>query len=214
MVTWERTQLLKDRISELLDSDGNYEGRPLIYRDQPIDGGVSLGGFPREAIVVDSKKYPAINRLYEIAKRKATVNGKVLRSGVLRAVYDTVNKALPTQSEFAVNQLLANAGIGDDEKITLDAFINEGVGVCRHSGLTAGVLLERFIKDGHIRGNVSIDRNTTGLGGHEWARYTSFNGNVAILDVTQRFFGTLEESAAQFTWPYARPEDSVRSMER
>ena len=41
-------------------------------------------------------------------------------------------------------------------------------------------------------------------------RYTANSGQVMILDVTQRYFGSLDNSITQKSWPYNRPTDNVR----
>lgn len=210
MTEWDRTKMAYERLEDKLDADGKYQGRHIIGRDTPIDGGVSLGGSSREAIVVDSKQYPKIRELYQLAKTKASENGRVNRSKVLRAVYDTVTEALPTQDNGEVENLVKKLDVRDDKKISLDVFIERGVGVCMHSALTAGVLLELFKNDGYIGGNISVDRNNTSLGAHAWARYTTSDGTAMILDVTQKYFGTLDNAASQGRWPYERPTGSVK----
>jgi hypothetical protein len=203
MADWNRTRLAHARIGDQLEPNGTYKGRHIIGRDTPIDGGVSLGGQTREAIVVDSQKYPKIQALYGDAKIRASEGNHVQRDLVLQAVYDTVSKALPTQSPSAVEALIEEWGVGKDGKVALDAFIAAGVGVCRHSALTAGVLLELFKREGHIRGIASVDRNSTSQGAHEWARYTAHNGTVTILDITQKYLGGVFGAA----WPYWRDTD-------
>ncbi|MCK4826180.1 hypothetical protein KA005_61120, partial [bacterium] len=96
--------------------------------------------------------------------------------------------------------------VGGDQKVMLDQFLRYGVGVCRHSALTAGLLLELLIKEKYLDGQVSVDRNTV-EGGHAWARYTNTKGTVYIIDITQEFFGTLDEAVVNGKWDYSREED-------
>lgn len=43
---------------------GKWQGRDIIGRDRPINGGVYVGSGKREAIVVDDQKQPALNEVY------------------------------------------------------------------------------------------------------------------------------------------------------
>lgn len=206
MARWDKTIKMKERLGlEDLETE-LYQGRHIIHRDSPIDGGVYLGGGQREAIVVDSKKYPKLKELYKLAKDKATQRGAG-ECEVLQAVYDTVAKAMSIQNRDAVKELIHRYGAEKDVKIALDVFLEEGVGFCRHYALACGALLELFKKEGFIKGKISVDRNSTHLGGHAWCRYTNPDGEVFILDVAQKYFGRLEDSVNGGRWDYHRPED-------
>jgi len=50
----DRTIIMSRRLGL---EDSMYFGRLVIHRDSPIDGGVYLGKYQREAIVVDSELY-------------------------------------------------------------------------------------------------------------------------------------------------------------
>lgn len=205
MAKWDRTFCMTQRLEDRLDEDF-YKGRRVIKRDSPIDGGVYLGKSEREAIVVDSVKYPAIRKLYEKAKEKALVDRvdiSVAKNLILNAVYDTVKEAMK-YDEKAVDALVNLVNCGKDRKIALDMFIDRKIGVCRHMALACGALLEMFVKEGYLRGKVSIDRNKI-RGGHVWCRYTNSGGTVYILDVAQGYIGKIENAK---NWDYRRPDES------
>lgn len=204
MAKWNKTNLMEKR----LNINGVYQGRPIISRDSKIDGGVYLGQGEREAIVVDYSKSPKLRELYEIAKGKSVEGGAINKKRILRAVYDSVKEAMPKQSDEAVNELIQKYNVEKDGKISLDVFLKEGVGVCRHDALACAVLLEQFKKKGIIRGKPSVDRNSNNRGGHAWCRYASDSGKVFILDVRQKYLGSLEDSLEKSKWNYQRPEDS------
>ena len=208
MANWRRTIEALSRVKWKLDSNGYFEGRPIIGRDTQIDGGVSLGGSSREAIVVDFGKSPYIQNLYRLARQKSSREGVVQKELVLRAVYDVVMETMHIKDEYATEALLDNLGIMNDQKVSLDLFVEKGIGVCRHNALVTGVVLERFKKDNHISGNVSADRNSCEHGGHMWTRYSSKDGRTWILDVTQEYFGGLKQAIKEGRWPYQRPEDT------
>ncbi|MDI6737904.1 MAG: hypothetical protein QME12_05325 [Nanoarchaeota archaeon] len=204
MANWDRTMFTEKRLEDVLE-EGMYMGRRIIHRDTPIDGGVYIGAGEREAIVVDSDKYPAIRKLYEKAKEKALVDKvdiSVAKVLILNAVYDTVKEAMK-YDEKAVDALVNLCHSGKDGKIALDMFISRNIGVCRHMALTCGALLELFKKEGYLRGDISIDRNTDGSG-HAWCRYTNSGGEVYILDVARDYIGRIEKAA---NWDYRRPDE-------
>jgi len=231
MAEWDRTQEMKQRLKGKIDR-GYYGGRHIIHRDSDIDGGVYLGKNQREAIVVDSEKHPRLRELYETSKDKMTGNrceGRISQvvgdnfedfsearyheayyyiteNSVLKAVYDTVDEAMPNRDKEAVEEILDEHGVEKDGKISLDIFIGRGVGVCRHLALTCAALLELFKKDGVIKGKPGVDRNSNGSNGHAWCRYTNPDGEIFILDVG-RYMGKLSD-ASEKRWFYERPEDS------
>ena len=194
-----------------------YLGRPLIARDTPVIGGVLYGTYGGEALVVDPAADPhAWDPLYADALRRATgPDGRVKRDRVMDAVFDVVSERMK-YSQKGVERILKEIGgargqFVEGTKVELGWFIAEGVGVCRHQALACCALLEMFKRDGHIRGDVSLDRNENWspkgeARGHAWARYTSKAGTVFILDVAQRFIGELEEAGAS-AWNYRRPSD-------
>lgn len=218
--TWGYTIDAKEAFGE------RYQGRRLIERDGPIDGGVYFGTYGGEALVVDSKKYPEqYDRLFEIAKKKAStieqrgkfgrkkhVQGEVQRGQVLEAVFETVKEQMKYSQE-GVDKTLGSIDHKDGGKVDLSMFMEDGVGVCRHQALVAGVLLEKMKDEGHIRGNVSVDRNMNWSpkgepSGHAWVRYTSHGGDVVVLDVAQDYLGFLDETVGRKDmWNYLRPEE-------
>jgi hypothetical protein len=209
MANWDKTQSMKRRLQRegKLDEGDVYQGRPIIHRDSPVNGGVYLGEGQREAIVVDSKKYTGLSALYAIAKDKATVGENIRKDLILEAVFQTVREAMPKQDLEAVQKITRKHGVEKDGKIALDVFLEEHTGVCRHDALTCAALLELFKGEGHARGKASVDRNSTEKGGHAWCRYTNSDGIVFILDVAQDYLGRLEKAPEKKRWAYERPED-------
>jgi len=198
-VNWDKTARGKQRT----DSDEMFQGRPIIGRDKPINGGVYLGEHAREAIVVDFAKDKSLQELYRKAKIRATVGNTIARELVLKSVYDVVKEAMRPSAE-GVDAVVKQFNAQNDQKILLGCFIDAGVGVCRHHALACAALLERFKAEKLIRGSPSVDRNSNYLGGHAWCRYTNSIGEVYILDVSQEKIGRLKDLSGD-TWPYRRP---------
>ncbi len=203
---WKRTEAVLSRLEDRVQ-DETYESRPIIKRDSPIDGGVYLGGHEREAIVVDSVKYPLIGLVYQEVKSKcAGQDNQTTPAVILGTVFNTVKLRL-RYSEKETKKILERRGAKDDRKISLGAFLDEQYGVCRQQALLAGFLLEKFIKEGYLEGKVSVDRDSWALGVHAWCRYTNKEGEVIIIDAAHNFMGPLEASLKCGKWDYRRDED-------
>lgn len=209
-----------------------YQGMPVIHRDSKIDGGVCMGGSKREAIIVDSEKYDALKMLFDQTKDRIAgeynfdpCNGEEVKGNVrynqdtgevilpktiseyviMTELYKTVNETMKYDGK-AVDEIVKKEDVDNDGLITLDHFINKGVGVCRHMALTCGALIELFKKDGHLNGKPSIERCKKGADVHEWCRYTDEYNNVWVLDVAGNFFGELKNATGW--WPYDRPGEN------
>ncbi|MBI4980205.1 hypothetical protein HZC30_01450 [Candidatus Woesearchaeota archaeon] len=206
-MNWLRTKYVLHRLEDKISQE-IYEGRPIIQRDSPIDGGVYLGGHEREAIVVDSVKYPLIGQVYD--EVKALCLGEDYSSAhpfiILGTVFNTVKLRL-RYSEEETKKIIEERGAVDDHKISLGAFLERQYGVCRQQALLAAFLLEKFIKEGYLEGKVSVDRNSWVLGAHAWCRYTDKKGEVIILDPAKDFIGSLEASIQCGKWDYRRERD-------
>ena len=202
-MAWDRTKILELRLEDVIKND-TYLGRPIIKRDAPIDGGVYLGGSEREALVVNSQKAPWLNHAYLVACEKTRHKGKIKKTLIPGATYLTVRELLSFDSP-AVDKLTRDYPA--DQKVSLGHFLQEGKGVCRHMALLAAFILEKFQKEGHLNGKVSVDRNSLYPGAHAWCRYTNSAGKVFILDAAQKYFGTLEDSPKHATWHYFRDSD-------
>jgi hypothetical protein len=201
-----------------------YNGREVIKRDSRLNGGVYIVPGIQEAIVVDdgqgkksggNEKWKPVNQKYEDAYRdfkskltsKNTTNDEI-ESSMERNV---VSAALESAMDILDYDLVFTESVSDsfaDAKINLDAFLEEGKGVCRHQALLAGYYIERMIDGGKLKGSISVDRNQIkGKGGHAWARYTTEDGKVYIIDPAQKFSGTLQEARLTAYWNYDRPDD-------
>lgn len=207
-MAWDKTHILKKRLEDDIEYVGGkpfYQGRHVISRDTAVDGGVYLGQGSREAIVVDTKKYPEhFKELYKKARKEASDGKHVDKNRILRAVYNAVKGAMK-YDDASVEEIISKYGVENDGKISLNIFLHEGVGICRHQALACAALLERFKKYGHISGKPSVDRNSLCNGGHAWCRYTNSFGNVYILDVAQNYIGRLEDVEK---WDYRRPGEA------
>lgn len=218
---WDRTMMVETRLrnsefyeeSDEVAPNGYFGRRPIIGRDVPVIGGVYLGASSREAIVV-SENSKIMTEFYEIIRdqldeaRDAGVN---IKSRVMKMVFDYVLEAMPYSQE-GVDKIAKDFKLGKDKKISLDIYLLRQSGVCRHQALMVAYVLESLKRDGYVRGNVSVDRNTVkGLGGHAWVRYTNSRGEVYIIDPAQKYLGRLRDTQDD-RWFYERPEDKNREL--
>lgn len=212
--------------------NGVYEGRNVIGRDTPINGGVyPVGTHEGESIVVDDKKYPlelneaydAVIRQMESVKTPNVVIGAFKRrrahaeqnsdsntEKILENVFEIVSGLL--KYDLSATEALAR----DMQKITINSYIAEGVGVCRTQAVLSAYIVERLISEGKLDGRISIDRNErehVDRAGHAWARYTDPEGKVYIIDPAQKKVGPLSQLISDGqTWDYRRSEDFICQM--
>ncbi len=221
-VEWEKTARTLRRLEhkgQLRDEGGTkyFKNRFIIHRDSLIDGGIYPGEEEREAIVVDTAKSPKIMELFEKAYTKCHHTITLIQDihtdkfdelEILRTVYDMVKDALPNQTVSATDKLIGALNVKKDAKASLDVFLENGIGTCRHDALLCGVLLELFKKKDIIKGQISVDRNNMNdKEGHAWCRYTAIAGEIFILDVSRDYFGGLKDTEGKTSWIYKRPED-------
>jgi len=137
---------------------GYFKKRHIIAECTKISGGVYLSAYPREAIVVD-EKYGYLDEVYRkltmaIARQK---NGKKpSEKEIVLEVVKFTTQHLPF-SESKIRKLSMEQEIKVDQRIALDFFIKESVGVARHQVLLAGYLLQRLKKRNIIQGCVYLD---------------------------------------------------------
>ncbi len=193
-----------------------YQGRRMIARDTPINGGVyvcmdSQGQV--EAVVVDDKTQKELDEVYKRLLSRSQSNMAAARKGfkrvILKDVFELVQEELPYDLERSTTLASEDMRIG--RKIALEVFVGHKAGVCRHQALLAAYLLERLKKERRINPkSVSVDRNYKEGLGHCWVRYTNSVGDVFIIDPAMRFFGKLDDENKP--WGYERPEDLARRV--
>ena len=190
---------------------GSWAGRAIIGRDSSIRNGVYLGFGEREALVVDDGKYPheferiytkLLERLVRCARR-----GRVTELSICESVELIVQKEIAydrretqTMTAHLLEQARFRARGNEDlasDKVQLNYFLREKKGVCRHQALVGAYLLERLRDRGLVEGHVSVDRAyiraPEEMGRHTWARYTTPQNEVIIIDVALRYVGRLGE---------------------
>jgi len=211
-----RTMHVCSRLEDdIYDKDGKkyYQGRPLIHSGSSIDGGVCLGGGPREAIVVDSTNsgHPYTKNFCDVIIGHVQINPQYKAEEILQFVFDNVNENMKYDGD-KVSEIINDLSAKGDKRISLDFFLKEGVGVCRHMALLAGVAIERLIKEDLLEGNICIERNGNRYrGAHAWARYKEYPiRNIHIIDVARLKEVMLLEAACDASdWNYHNNIDLI-----
>lgn len=156
-------------------------------QQQPI---VQMGvGRGQELVILDPSS-PFLNKVYDDIKEliQADLGPSPEPNAVINYTMGFVRAALiPQEAKLTSGALKAR--VNDLVKLaketpetpsyhktpafTLDSFIREGIGVCRHHGLLMAYLMDNFIKDGLLEpGTVFYHRDTLeGERGHAWAMY-------------------------------------------
>ncbi|MDN5275274.1 MAG: hypothetical protein JWP06_1175 [Candidatus Saccharibacteria bacterium] len=197
--------------------------RHEIKRDSPILNGVYQGSFGGEAITVDYETDPtyidaAVNNILASLSEKS--GGKLSERQLQMAAYKEVLETMPYDDGFKkIDAIFDRTGSKDGAKISLNVYIAEKTGVCRHQALFTSAILERFVALGYLDGQVSVDRNMLSndhddkWDGHVWTRYTNAAGKVSIIDVAQHKVDDLDTLMRQYDtapsdlWDYGRPTD-------
>lgn len=187
---------------------GQHKKLDVLNRNKPvIDGSVDLRayGSGREANVVDSTD-PSYERLYDILygalrhnlgeARKHTA-GQYTDADVMQAAYDAVRQVMKYDLE-AVNAIIDREIIKSGSRdINLGSFMREGVGICRHMALAAAWVLNHAAERGLLSRRASAVSEANSVpekqSGHEWARYTSADGTIYIVDAAYEYVGPLAD---------------------
>lgn len=163
---------------------GYYTGRPIIGECTRVNGGIYVGSKPQEAVVVDDR-YGALKRVFSKACGRCIVL-REQRDDFEEAIFDeisSISNATLQYSPEGVSAILEREGITADKKVTLDVFIESGVGLARHRVLLAAYLLEKLRDMGIITGLPAIDRTVNERGEeHESLYYTDPSGQVFEYD--------------------------------
>jgi len=127
---------------------------------------------------------------------------------VQRAVFLAARNQIKYKGDKYVDRIVHRFHAENDGLIPIEIFLYEKTGVCRHSTLAAGALVERFIIDDLIDGKVSVDRNSQFPDAHSWVRRTTSDSRIFVMDPINNILGTLEQALKKGKWDYRRPEDS------
>lgn len=163
---------------------GSFGGRHVIGESTPINGGVYVGVVPQECLVVDDK-HGALERVYnELVVRLAevSIDRKLDENEILPEVANLVMKQLKFDEQLT-REITEREGIAPDDKVAIDMYLYEHVGVARHQVLVAAYLIERLKKRGVLNGCFTLDPMSSHLMGHDDRLvYTSPHGYLFIFD--------------------------------
>src|SRR5262245_22670204 len=92
---WDRTARAVARLTSrghIIESGATklYHNRTIIGRDSPIDGGIYIGAYQREAIVVDFFSSPMLKSIFERTKHEIYARSLRAELDILKTVYAAV----------------------------------------------------------------------------------------------------------------------------
>src|SRR5262247_2311884 len=96
---WDRTARVVERLTSRGQISGSgatrfYNNRHIIGRDSSIDGGVYLGAYQREAIVVDFFNSPTLKFYFESARHEISSQSLRAELDSLNSVHKAVHQAM------------------------------------------------------------------------------------------------------------------------
>ena len=166
---------------------GAFTGRPIIGEYSRINGGVYLSANAREAIVVD-ERYGGLELIYSqlmvnFVRRNGTRVQKGTETDLVKAAIELAQTKLTYVSEQTIDMLGQKEVLRSDEKVTLDVFIEHGLGTSRHQVLLAAYLLEKLKDKGYLHGQIILDSTMNkGKNTPEKLIYSSESGDLFVFD--------------------------------
>ena len=166
---------------------GSFSGRPIIGEYSRINGGVYLSATAKEAIVVE-ERYGGLEPIYsQLMVAFVRKNGSRIRATneaeLVQAAIELAQDKLTFVTEPTIEMLGQKEVLKPDEKVTLDVFIEHGLGTARHQVLLAGYLLEKLKDQGYLHGKIIIDGTMTdGKNTQEKLVYSSEAGDLYIFE--------------------------------
>ncbi|MDC0357496.1 hypothetical protein OAO01_01675 [Oligoflexia bacterium] len=163
---------------------GCVRERVVIGECTKINGGVYFGSPAHEAVVVDEdygQLHPAYMQLMVLFARDHK-NKKKVEPEILPYIVELVTQKLRFSTE-KVSTLHEKMQVEIDQKVALDMYLKEGVGLARHQVLLAAYLLEKLKMRGFIEGCWYIESRYTPDAPHsEKLIYTDANGDLFTFD--------------------------------
>lgn len=143
---------------------------PAIEEQIPEGAFVYPGAGPREVILVDPEHSPLLEKAFVGLKEQLCDDFseyQILQTTCLYIREEIFN--LDDCNEWSVQKLIQS--LYPDEKepqISLEAFLEQKTGVCRHIALTATYLIHRLIKEGWLEAEALLIRANSPYGRHAW----------------------------------------------
>lgn len=212
----EFAQLFEENTAAPLH-ETTYGGRFLIGSDTPINKGVYLvgsvsHGAVTEAIVVDDTLVES-RKLLEVFQTFVNILYQYPEPQRWNYVLDIARNVTMTVLPYNAQKVEAFVNAYPaGTLINLSAFLEGGFGICRHQALLVAYLVDRLMREKHIPGKVCVDRSSiVGRGGHAWARYTSPQRKVFIVDAANNLNVTALEKTGIAPWDYTRTYETIEN---
>lgn len=185
----------------------------LLSTFPKIDQAIPEGSFSypgqsiREVITVDPEDSPLLQKACTDLKRSLE---KTILSKTLQFVQENLFER-DCCTEENLRHLLQNFGNGQpDPDISLEVFLEEKTGVCRHIALTTTYLINHLIKEGFLEGSTYLIREQTPLGRHAWTLFLSKDAAWHL----DPYWGILEDGKTRAGFSQLCKKYGKKTMER
>ena len=187
---------------------GTYLNHAIIGREsETLRNGVYFTP-GSEALVVDNSSYTTAETVNKIIERTESYPDTLEKLMVVEA-----GTAHFLRYDLDGTNKLSEPYFQKGDLIGLSSYIENGIGVCRHQAILAGLTIEEMISQGRLDGTVGVERSRRFGGvngeerdGHAWAVFKPSNSlddrGDYIIDPANRFVGTREEALKRGSWKY------------
>ncbi len=189
---------------------GTYLNHAIIGRDSvTLRNGVYFTP-GSEALVVDNNTFVTQEAVDGIIKKAEYLGPDAPPQEILELVETQVAKIL--KYDFDRTDELSQPYSDEASLVGLSKYVEEGIGVCRHQAILAGLTIEEMITRGMLDGVVGVERNMRfgvnekDVSGHAWAVFKPSGKRSDredfIIDPANWFVGTRAEALKMGRWKY------------
>ncbi len=151
---------------------------PSIEKTIPEGPFIYPGLHPREVIFVDPENSPILDTVYKDLKKRLSSEYtekeilQIISLYIREEIFD-LNKCNPASLTLLIQELHPEE---DEPEISLDAFLQEKTGLCRHVALVTTYLVDRLVKDEWLEGETFFIRENLPDQRHAWTLFISEEG--------------------------------------
>lgn len=187
--TSEKTFIYKKKIFTIVTGNlDDFSTRPLAF----------IGSHPtsREIIYLDPSNSPLLENHYQEFRSQAFGNSLQILHALKTYIQNTVFTSSLLKTFFTEWISSSDRTLDDFTRthedayipvISIEAFIEKKVGVCRHTALVTTYFLDRLIKDGLLQGKAYLVRDLIASehanGGHAWSLFIDADKQAWHIDV-------------------------------
>lgn len=130
---------------------------------------------PRETIIFNSEDSPYFDRAYE--EMKGSLREEDTEQEILTTLLFYVREKMFDPARFSLEKVHELVATQSSDTISLDTFIQEKTGVCRHTAFATSLMIDRLIQENILTGRVFLVREELFCGRHAWSLFISETGS-------------------------------------